>query len=269
MKYVTITNGSLGFYDTDIHTTIPSGAYEITDADYTTFFSDQGKYTFEVQDSKAVLVELTTVYFASNYGMTVVSAMSNTATPDGAVKFTSQPTESDLTAAFPSVASTRTFTVSTNAATGDTLTILGQVLTFGTTVSVGDTIETTVANIATYLNTLKVITGNYKVIAEGSSLVVSEAFSGGGIVIPDATTTGTLKITSGTATGSVWGYTTQLKHEQRVALEASANAIRDTYCKNYIVAMANGDTTGAQAVLDSITALNDNLYKAMEAINNG
>ena len=36
MKYVTITNGSLGFYDTEIHTTIPSGAYEITDADYTT-----------------------------------------------------------------------------------------------------------------------------------------------------------------------------------------------------------------------------------------
>ena len=52
MKYVTITNGSLGFYDTDIHTTIPSGAYEITDADYTMFFSDQGKYTFEAQDSK-------------------------------------------------------------------------------------------------------------------------------------------------------------------------------------------------------------------------
>ena len=160
MKYVSITNGSLGFYDTDIHTTIPSGAYEITDADYTTFFSDQGKYTFEAQDSKAVLVELTTVYFASNYGRTVVSATSNTATPSGAVKFTSKPTESDLTAAFPSVASTRTFTVTTNAVTGDTLTILGQVLTFGTTVSVGDTIETTVANIATYLNTLKVITLN-------------------------------------------------------------------------------------------------------------
>ena len=30
MKYVTITNGSLGFYDTEIHTAIPSGAYKIT-----------------------------------------------------------------------------------------------------------------------------------------------------------------------------------------------------------------------------------------------
>ena len=269
MKYVTITNGSLGFYDTEIHTTIPSGAYEITDADYTTFFSDHGKYTFEAQDSKAVLVELTTVYFASDYGMTVVPARSNTATPSGAVKFTSQPTESDLIAAFPSVASTRTFTATTNAVTGDTLTILGQVLTFGTTVSVGDTIETTVANIATHLNSLKVITGNYKVVANGSSLVISEAFAGGGLVIPDATTTGELKVTSGTATGSVWGYTTQLKHEQRVALETSADTIRDTYCKNYIGAMATGDTAGAQKVLDSITALNDNLYKAMEAINNG
>ena len=67
MKYVTITNGSLGFYDTEIHTTIPSGAYEITDADYTTFFSDQGKYTFEAQDSKAVLVELTTVTLHPNW----------------------------------------------------------------------------------------------------------------------------------------------------------------------------------------------------------
>lgn len=269
MKYVTITNGSLGFYDTDIHTTIPRGAYEITDADYTTFFSDQGKYTFEVQDSKAVLVELTTVYFASDHGMTVVPAMNNTPTPSGAVKFTSQPTESDLTAAFPSVASTRTFTVTTNAVAGDTLTVLEQALAFGTTVSVGDTIETTVANIATYLNTLKVITGNYKVVANGSSLVVSEAFSGGGIVIPDATTTGTLKVTSGTPTGSVWGYTTQLKHEQKGALETSAETICETYRKNYIGAMAKGDTTGAQTVLDSITALNDNLYKAMEAINNG
>lgn len=269
MKYVTITNGSLGFYDTNVHTTIPSGAYEITDADYTTFFSDQGKYTFEVQDSKAVLVELTTVYFASNHGMTVVPAMSNMATPSGAVRFTSKPTESDLTAAFPSVASTRTFTATTNAATGDTLTILGQVLTFGTTVSVGNTPEATVANIATHLNTLKVITGNYKVVANGSSLVISEAFVGGSLVIPDAITTGTLKVTSGTATESVWGYTTQLKHEQKVALETSAETIRETYRKNYIGAMAKGDTTGAQAVLDSITALNDNLYKAMEAINNG
>ncbi len=269
MKYVTITNGSLGFYDTDIHTTIPSDAYEITDADYTTFFSDQGKYTFEAQDSKAVLVDLTTVYFASNYGMTVVSARSNTATPSGAVKFTSQPTESDLTAAFPSVASSRTFTATTNAVTGDTLTILGQVLTFGTTISVGNTIEATIANIAAYLNTIKVVTGNYKVVAEGSSLVISEAFAGGGLVIPDATTTGALKIASETATGSVWGYTTQLKHEQMMALETSADTVRDTYCKNYIVAMAKGDTTAAQAVLDSITALNDNLYKAMEAINNG
>ena len=185
------------------------------------------------------------------------------------MKFTSQPTESDLIAAFPSVASTRNFTVTTNAVTGDTLTILGQVPVFGTTVSVGDTIEATVANIATHLNSLKVITGNYKVVANGSSLVVSEAFAGGGMVIPDATTTGTLKMTSGTATESVWGYTTQLKHEHRVALETSADTIRDTYCKNYIVAMAKGDATGAQKVLDSITALNDNLYKAMEAINNG
>ena len=170
-------------------------------------------------------MELTTVYFASNYGMTVVPAMSNATTPSGAVNFTSQPTESDLIAAFPSVASTRTFTVATNAVTGDTLTILGQVLTFGTTVPVGDTIETTVANIATYLNTLKVVTGNYKVVASGSSLVISEAFAGGGLVIPDATTTGTLNITSGTATGSVWGYTTQLKHEQTVALETSADTL--------------------------------------------
>ena len=99
--------------------------------------------------------------------------------------------------------------------------------------------------------------------------MVSEAFAGGGIVIPDATTTGTLKMTSGTATESVWGYTTQLKHGQKVALETSAETILETYRKNYIGAMAKGDTAGAQKVLDSITALNDNLYKAMEAIDNG
>ena len=37
MKYVTITNGSLGFYDTEIHTTIPSDAYKITNQTSTGF----------------------------------------------------------------------------------------------------------------------------------------------------------------------------------------------------------------------------------------
>lgn len=210
-----------------------------------------------------------TKYIYSDYGVTCVKTTEPHVATTGEVVFTSEPTTAQLESAFPAVASTRTFTVTTNAVTGDTLTTLGQVLTFGTTVPVGDTPETTAANIVAYLNTLKVITGNYKVVANGSSLVVSEAFIGGGIVIPDATTTGTLKIASGTATESVWGYTTQLKHEQKVALETSAETIRETYRKNYIGAMAKGDITGAQAVLNSITALNDNLYKAMEAINNG
>ena len=268
MKYVTITNGLLGFYDTTIHTTIPSGAYEITDEDYATFFSDQGKYTFEVQDSKAVLTELTTVYFASDYGTTIVTAKSNAATPTGSIRFTSEPTADQLSTAFPSIASTRTFTVSTNAVAGDTLDIIGQSIVFGTTVAIGSTIEATVTNIATYLNTLKVVTGNYKVVANGASLTVSEAFAGGGTTISEASTVGTIVVVSGTLTGSTWGYLTQTKHTRKVTLETSAETILETYRKNYIGAMAKGDTTGAQAILDSITTLNNNLYNAMEAINN-
>lgn len=44
-------------------------------------------------------MELTTVYFASDYEKTVVPARSNTATSSGAVKFTSTPTTAQLESA--------------------------------------------------------------------------------------------------------------------------------------------------------------------------
>ena len=59
-KYVIInSNGTNAFYDDVIHDTIPDGALEISDADYKTFFSDNGKYIFKNTDSKAVLSEIT------------------------------------------------------------------------------------------------------------------------------------------------------------------------------------------------------------------
>ena len=46
-KYVVInTDGTNAFYDDAIHSTMPNGALEISDADYKTFFSDNGKYIF-------------------------------------------------------------------------------------------------------------------------------------------------------------------------------------------------------------------------------
>lgn len=58
-KYVVINNGTNAFYDDAIHSAIPDGALEISDKDYKTFFSDNGKYIFKIVDSKAVLSEIT------------------------------------------------------------------------------------------------------------------------------------------------------------------------------------------------------------------
>ena len=221
MKYVTITSGSLGFYDTEIHTTIPSGAYEITDADYTTFFSDQGKYTFEVQDSKAVLVELTTVYFASDYGMTVTSAMSNAATPTGAVKFTSAPTTAQLESAFPSIAGSRTYTLTTNPVAGDTITICGIALTAGTNFSIGADCDVTAANLNTALNSNKDFSVTYGGISGNNTITITEKIPGNQNNPATASYTGTMVVSSGALTSSVWGYKTAYINQQLTALMAA------------------------------------------------
>lgn len=54
-KYVNInTDGTNAFYDSDLYAP-PSGALSVSDADYKTFFSNNGKYRFVLIDGAAVL----------------------------------------------------------------------------------------------------------------------------------------------------------------------------------------------------------------------
>ena len=59
-KYILInSDNSNGFYDDAVHDTIPAGALEISNEDYSKFFSDNGKYVFKNIDGKAALSEIT------------------------------------------------------------------------------------------------------------------------------------------------------------------------------------------------------------------
>jgi len=81
-KYVVInSDGTNAFYDSVINTVIPTTALEISDADYSTFFSSQGNYIFTSSTVSGVtvakLITLTDVYLASNYGWVSYSPFSS------------------------------------------------------------------------------------------------------------------------------------------------------------------------------------------------
>ncbi|WP_196606487.1 hypothetical protein [Pectinatus frisingensis] len=59
-KYVIVNlNSCNGFYDDTVHKSIPDGALPVTDADYSQFFSENGKYIFKNVNNTAVLSEIT------------------------------------------------------------------------------------------------------------------------------------------------------------------------------------------------------------------
>lgn len=206
-------------------------------------------------------------YIYSNYGTTFVTTTEARATSTGEVVFTSAPTELQLKSSFPTTASTRAFTVTTNAISGDTITMFSTTVTLGTDISVGTTIADTVTNLVNYMNAQERLLGNYRLTSSGDTFTLIERFAGGGLDIPVPTTTGTIVISAGKLTESVWGYTTQIKHDAKVALEESAETIREEYRKNYIGAMAAGNTTLATSILKDISSLNASLYTAMQQIN--
>ena len=204
-------------------------------------------------------------YLYSDYGTTLeISSMNN---GYSTVFFRELPTTSQLKAAFPTIASTRTFTVTTNATSGDTITMFSTTVTLGTDISVGTTIADTVTNLVTYMNEQERLLGSYRLTSSGDTFTLTERFAGGGLDIPVPTTTGTIVISAGKLTESVWGYTTQVKHNAKIALEASAETIREEYRKNYIGAMAAGNTTLASSILKDVSSLNASLYTAMQQIN--
>ena len=92
-----------------------------------------------------------------------------------------------------------TYTIGTNAASGDTIQIGEVVLTAGTDFTVGTDTNATAANIATAINDKSAI---WAASASGAAVTVTEKYPGSGNVLVPAVTTGTIAITNGDITSS-------------------------------------------------------------------
>lgn len=102
-----------------------------------------------------------------------------------------------------SVAGSRTYTITKNAVSGDTVTIGGVKLTAGTGFAVGTNIVTTANNLVTALNSNATFKATYTATVDSSGIItVTENTAGGGNTPTAAVYTGTIVISSGTATTS-------------------------------------------------------------------
>lgn len=92
-----------------------------------------------------------------------------------------------------------TYTIGTNAASGDTVAIGDVSLTAGTDFIVGSDASATATNIAAAINSKSAL---YIASASGTAVTVTEKFAGAGNVLVPAVTTGTIAITNGDITSS-------------------------------------------------------------------
>lgn len=92
-----------------------------------------------------------------------------------------------------------TYTVDTNAASGDTVTIGDVALTAGTDFAVGTDASATAANIAAAINNKSAI---WAASVSGAAITVAEKYPGAGNVLVAAVTTGTIAVTNGDITAS-------------------------------------------------------------------
>ena len=264
-RYVVInTDGTYAFYDSIINTIIPSTALEISDADYSTFFSSQGNYIFTSSTVNgtvvAKLITLTDVYLASNYGLTITQAKSNSTVPTGSISFPSTPTADQLKTAFPSAAGSRSYTVSKATAIGDTVTICGVTVTFAE----ADAAESAATIICTALNADKAFSAIYKATVSGAVITVTEIIKGNGNTPAAATTTGSITITSGDAVTSVYGYSTaeftrKLKELEAVHEEQQLQNLRGAL----LATLSDGSTDKHKEELAALEAWFDTEKEAL------
>ena len=225
---------------------------------------DWTEYTY---DGNKLVKNPSKAYCYSSYGYAWSTVDSSYVPKEGEVIFESVPTVEQLSAAFPSVACSKKYTFSSNAISGNSLGFYDSTATFGTEITIGDTIADTVANIVTYMNTQERLTGNFNISSSNNTITLTERFAGGGFSIPEITTTGSIQVTSETLSVSKWGYMTQSKHLRKVALQSQADELKRTYSNAYFSALADGDNVTAQANLGYARDLKISLYNAMEAIN--
>lgn len=93
-----------------------------------------------------------------------------------------------------------TYTIGTNAASGDSVAIGDVSLAAGTDFAVGTDANATAANIAAAINAKSAL---YTANSSGAAVTVTEKYAGAGNVLVPAVTTGTIAITNGDITSSV------------------------------------------------------------------
>ena len=92
-----------------------------------------------------------------------------------------------------------TYTVGTNAASSDTITIGDVTLTAGTDFTIGIDASATATNLAAAFNNKSSL---YAATVSGAAFTVTEKYAGAGNVLVPAVTTGTIAITNGDITSS-------------------------------------------------------------------
>ncbi len=254
-------DGSFGFYDSNAGE-VPSTAAPIEAEQYNEFFSNPGAYTVVKSNTEdyAKIVAISDVWDTTDYGETIVKLKSNSAVGVGAIRFTAEPTANQLKTAFPSAAGSRLYTISKDAAVGDTVTICGVTVTF----TEADAAESAAAVICTALNADKAFSAIYKATVSGAVVTVIEIIKGNGNTPAAATTTGSIAITSGDAVVSVYGYSTaeftrKLKELEAVHEEQQLQNLRGAL----LATLSDGSTDKHKEELAALEAWFDTEKEAL------
>ena len=248
--YVVInSDGTYGLYIEGVSATFPSTALEISDADYNTFINNEQDYDFENINGVATLVALTTVYIASDFGLTITESKNNVTVPSDSVSFSSSPTVAQLKAAFPATSGSKPFTVNSIGAVNDTIAIGGvniscsSLAVAGTAYVVGADIAGTAANIAACLNSNVIFAAVYNAAVTGATITITEIKKGNGDTPANAIYTGSISITSGTAITSTKGYSTAIMNENLTALASTYTKEMEQIIRAYNLALIAGTST--------------------------
>ena len=129
------------------------------------------------------------------------------------------------------IAGSNTYTLTANAANGDTVAFGGVTLTAGTDFVAGTSMQATAANIAAALSENAAISAVYNVTVSNEVITITEKTAGGGNTPGTMTATGTLAITNGTATTSTNRSETPLETVQ-ACRQADGEWYAGIYCKD-------------------------------------
>ncbi|SJZ58685.1 DUF3383 family protein [Megasphaera cerevisiae] len=153
------------------------------------------------------------------------------------------------------IAGKNTYTITTNAATGDTITIGGVTLTavassavLGTSFVPGANVIATATAIAASLNANTTFNAKYGATAASGIITITETVAGGGNTPGEATKTGTIVITSGTATTSTTRTETPLE-----TITACREADWEWYVGIYCAVLTDDDIQAMAAYVEDAT----------------